>query len=454
MIKYGTKFIIMNKILNDLAYKGIMPNQNHVLDLNQKKISIVVAARQYPGGSFLSRGYGDIAAGNRVVSYVRKIFPNAVVSFVAEHYADDSQEIKTIKTIVSIPEVKSYILDGINPTNPPELVNNVNNLLETADFIIQGSTGLISPLQNEQKKYAKKAIGLSEYDRRTGCNYKNSGIIEYNMGFYANRLYLVEPSLDNIQFQDQTLRINCINPTSKGDTNLNKKVFYFAYGHTCEFTMQMLRVLLLIEGQQNREVALVSSMALCKDDFDQYMKYVILPNTCNYQSVELSGVDFEGQDFSITIFKNIAGQGIKKIHLLTVNNIANSDFLLLQKGSLLNYSSGDISTSDILSIGKIPIICISTKKILFLAFHSKMIEFCELPDNQKYYKFIEPWTCAASSFLYNGYSDYYKKTVAELAKLQMLISSEYHEFEQKLTNWLKKNNETENFILGKIKEIL
>lgn len=77
--------------------------------LNGKKLQVVVVAQQYQG-SYLNRGFGDLASGARELRYLQKKLPNADFFFVFEHNATYEEELFTLKKIAECTGVKSYIL--------------------------------------------------------------------------------------------------------------------------------------------------------------------------------------------------------------------------------------------------------------------------------------------------------------------------------------------------------
>ena len=143
----------------------------------------------------------------------------------------------------------------------------------------------------------------------------------------------------------------------------------------------------------------------------------------------------------------------KRVTVITPEYLNNSDFLLLQKGSILNYSSGDLSTSDVIALGKIPILNPSTKPRLFQGFREKMKAFCTIPGNEEYVPLFETWIDSAGNF---GHSEsfYRKFTVPRFEALQQLNSPQWQRFEQVFTDWLKQNNETDTVISREISAIL
>ena len=286
--------------------------------------------------------------------YVKKLFPEATCSFVFEHYAREVDELKRLTSIATIDGVKTFILDGCHqkrsrsseqhPLATLHQEQEVYQLLQEANFIFHGPSDLIAPLANSDGKFASKTVVVSEYEVITG-RYQETDhrqIAQFVMGFRHKRLYLMEQSFPDTGFKDDLLRKYCANPLSKSSGGNDKDVFYFAYGHTCDFLAQMVRILVLMEGNNDRNVVLVSSIQLDLDDDSEYF-LDLLPRCCPYTSVKIFKINSENKKEKIEIFQNPHGQQEKNIHIITPGRLMNSDFHLLQQGSAINYSSGDIS---------------------------------------------------------------------------------------------------------------
>ena len=338
-----------------------------------RTIKIVVAARQFPSGSFLDRGYGDIASGARALGYIKKLFPEATCSFVFEHHATDVDELNRLRSIATIDDVKTFILDGRHEErfrlSDQQLAEvhqkeEVCQLLHEANFIFHGPSGLIAPLASSNGEFASKTVGVSEYETQTGLYWQKDprGIEQIGMGFTCKRLYLMDQTYPDTEFKNDLLRKYCTNPLSKSSGTNYQDVFYFAYGHSHYFLARMLRIVVLMEGNNSRDVVLVSPTKLDLDDASEYFSD-LLPPCCPYKSVKVFIINSDNQRTETLIFQNPAGQQEKNIHIIFPDRLENSDFHLLQQGSVINYTSGDISTSDVLANGKIPIVDPSKKKL-------------------------------------------------------------------------------------------
>jgi hypothetical protein len=432
---------------------------------NKKTIKIVVAARQYRGGTILSRGYGDVASGVRGLEYLRKIYPVAKFSFVFEHFVDSKEEFLKLKAITTIFEVKTYVLNGrikndakfqSQQWQQEHQENEVNKLLQEADFIFHGPAGLIAPLQHSKGEYAQKTVGVSEYERDTGFYSKDDphGIANFKMGLYYNRIYLCEPTFHKTQFQDNILRKYCRNPMLNNEINNCKNNFYFHYDHNVSSLAQMVRIMMLIEGDCSKNIVLVSTNGFYIETFKQKDFKNLLLKCCPFQVVKVCGVNNNGKYVELMIYENPQGKHVKNIHLITPTKLSNNDFKLLQKGSIINYSTGDISTSDVLAIGKLPVFGIFTKKCFFTALWDKIKDFCILAGNEQYQDFIGIWALAASNFTRQAKDRFLQKSLVEIKSLQKLRSLKWQAFEVKFTNWLKENNQTESFIREKAEVII
>lgn len=447
------------KVLNE-------PENNGCSEFNNKTVAIVVATRQYPyGNSSLTRGFGDIVSGVKALEYLRNLFPEAKYSFVFEHYADKTGELERLMSITTIEGVKTFILDGRRKTNAQSSDQHplagvhqeaeVSQLLEEANVVFHGPSGLIAPLAASNGQYANKTVSVTEYDENTGDYNPNDchGIPLFYMGFRHNRLYLIEKPYLDTEFKNELLRCYCANPVSKNRGESGKNVFYFAYGHTFGFIAQMVRVLVLMEGNNNRDVVLVSSKDLDLDeDSKDFAK--LLPPCCPYKSVKVFQINSNGEKIELEIFNNPHGRYEKSIRIISPGRLENSDVHLLQQGSEINYSSGDISTTDVLSKGKIPIVDPNKKLILARMMLEKVNEFCTIPGNEQFSSLITPWLLASSSFTAEAKRVFSQTTPDEIASLQQLLSPQWQAFERQFTEWLKQNNQTKSFIREKTEAII
>lgn len=431
--------------------------------LNGKKLQVVVVAQQCQG-SFKDRGFGDLASGARELRHLQKLLPNADFSFVFEHNATYEEEYLTLKKIAECTGVKNYILFGLKNYPQFELTPEqlqwehqeveVINLLDSADLIIHAPCGYINPVIKSFGKYALKSLGFYEYDRETGkyCYEKSSGIKTLHMGFSHNRLYLSGVDCNSPDFNDPLLADYCLNPNPVRSTATNRQPFYFAYGHNVAHLAQMLRLVVLAEGDNDRDMVLVTTLKFDQEIINKCSGSLV-KKACPYRSIRLVSTD--GLPEEQIIFSNPEGQSDKRITLITPKSLNDSDFCLLQKGSIFNYSSGDISTSDVIALGKIPLIDPYKKRVIFLAFLDKLKEFCQIPGNQQYQPFVGLWHDATAGFIHEADKRFQEEYSAEqLAALQQLTSSQWQNFEQKFTDWLKQNNETEALISAEIATIL
>ncbi|WOG28263.1 hypothetical protein [Endozoicomonas sp. 8E] len=448
----------LTRFLNEPESKGSPSFKN-------RTIKIVVATRQYMGDTILDRGYGDIASGVRELGYVRKLFPEATCSFVFEHHAADIDELNRLRCIATFDDVKTFILNGrhqqrFRPSEQQQLTavhqeEEVCQLLHEANFILHGPSGLIAPLANSNGKFASKTVGLSEYEIKSGqYSYTDRhGIEEIGMGFSCQRLYLMENTYPDTVFKDDLLRKYCANPLSKSSDGNDQSVFYFVYGHDEYFLAQALRTLVLMEGNNDRDVVLVSSRQLNPGYLSEFSSEQ-QPDFFPYRSVNLFKINSDDNKGVIMTFQNPDGQQEKNINIITPGRIVNSDFDLLQQGSVINWSSGDISLSDVLAKGKIPIVDHYKKGgVLFRKMVRAMEKFCAIPGNEQYGSLMAPWKTAGANLPDNTIGSLMNNPDKRVS-LQQLLGSQWQAFERDFTDWLKKNNQTESFIREKAEAII
>lgn len=429
--------------------------------LNGRKLNVVVAAQQYRGAILTSRGFGDVTTGMRLLDYLKERLTNANYSFVLGHYAEDQEELARLKKITNHADVKKYILCG-HKDNPfcgitPEQMNwehqtsEVTDLLDNADLIVHAPSSFIAPVINSLEKYSSKLLAIGEYER-SGHNDQPLPIKTLSMGFHKNRLYLEGVKSDATDFNDPVLASHCLNPNTDSVAG-ERQPFYFAYGHTHLFVARMLRLMLLVEGGDEREVVLVTTFHYTPELIEIYSEE-LAQGWCPYGVIRLRWFDTnDGLPEEHDFLSDSDERPEKRVTVITPEYLNNSDFLLLQKGSILNYSSGDISTSDVITLGKIPILDPSTKPSLFQGFREKMKVFCAIPGNEKYVPLFKTWINSAGGFgsskaFYRKHSDH------RFEALQQLNSPQWQHFEQVFTDWLKQNNETDTVISREISAIL
>lgn len=431
---------------------------------NGKKWQVVIAAQQYRGARLISRGFGDITTGVRLLNHLKERLTTADCSFVLGHYAENQEELARLKKITDHADVKKYILCG-HKDNPidditPEQMNwehqtaEVIDLLDRADLIVHAPSSFIAPVGNSLEKYSSKLLAISEYESRDNHGHEETTPIKtLNMGFHKNRLYLEDVKSDATDFNDPVLANHCLNPNADSSKAGKRQPFYFAYGHTHLFVAQMLRLMLLVEGGDEREVVLVTTFHYDPWLIEKYSEE-LEEGWCPYGVIRLRW--FGTNDSRPKEHDFLTGSDErpeKLVKVITPEYLNNSDFLLLQKGSILNYSSGDISTSDVIALGKIPILDPSTKPRLFQGFHEKMKTFCAIPGNEEYVPLFNTWIDSAGIF---GTSKDFSQKHSDLRfeALQQLNSPQWQRFEHVFTDWLKQNNETDTVISREISAIL
>jgi len=82
-----------------------------------------------------------------------------------------------------------------------------------------------------------------------------------------------------------------------------------------------------------------------------------------------------GRQVECLIPKDACVQQAKIFSIVSLDVIVKDDFSLLEQYSAFNYTSGDISTTNVLAFGKIPFVDCEKKKINFKNIHKKLIDF-------------------------------------------------------------------------------
>ena len=431
--------------------------------------------------SILERGYGDIATGVKVLEILQNEHPEAEISFIVEHFAETENELIRIVEMSTLPHVKTIILDGDGKnSNHQQLRDKVIEVLNDATVIIHAPAGLIEPMMTSCGEYKQKTLGISEYDRRTGGYSKmgDHGIIEIEMGFEEKRLYLTPRQRATAGFKNKTLckLFPATHFTSKmpDDSGFQKKVLYFSYGHVLAAMNSMLRNAVINESTFERDVVFVTSLTMRIDDIEQLFSDISSAIHLT-QPIKLM-YEENGNKTERIIPKDADEQAVKTFNIVTMAHIDKEDFALLEQYSTFNYTSGDISTTNRLGLGKIPIVDRKKKVRNYDNMYKKLVEFADEPlkvyekekelgvmvtvpqeirdATFKKYRLINHWMNVSTRV-----SEYQNKlTTDELKKLSSslmaLSSPAWLKFQDEFTKWLKSSHSADDFILRHTRKII
>ena len=429
--------------------------------------------------SILERGYGDIAAGIKVLEILQNEHPEAEISFIVEHFAETENELRRVVEMSTLPHVKTIILDGDgNNSNHQQLRDKAIEVLNDATVIIHAPAGLIEPMMTSSGEYKQKTLGISEYDLRTGGYSKmgDHGIIEIEMGFEEKRLYLTPRQRATTGFKNKTLckLFPATHFTSKmpEDSDFQKKVLYFSYGHVLAAMNSMLRNTVINESTFERDVVFVASLTMRIDDIEKLFGdiYSALHLT---QPIKLV-YEENGSKTERIIPKDADEQVVKIFNIVTMDHIDKEDFALLEQYSTFNYTSGDISTTNRLGLGRIPFIDCKKKVSNFNKMSKKLSEFIYEPVRPyeeagvdisvvpkeirdafaKKSRLITDWehVCMRVSEHHNELSTDELKKLS--SSLMVLSSPAWLKFQDEFTKWLKSSHSADSFILKRTQTII
>ena len=459
--------------------------------------------------SILDRGYGDIAAGVKVLELLQHENPEAEMSFIVEHFAETENELRRIVEMSTLPNVKTIILDGRgNACNHQQVRDEAIKTLNEATVIVHAPSGLIEPLMNSSGEYMEKTLAISEYDYMSG-NYSNKGdhrIIEEEMGFKRGCLYLTPLHRETTGFKNTTLERlfpikDCTGKMPEDSyqspfltpgihsvllwsqhvwrnlkmrlvSDVPKKVLYFSYGHVLSAMNSMLRNAVINESLLERDIVFVTSLKMRIEEIEQIVSKI-------YSTLHLTKpiklvYEENGNETVRIIPKDANEQAAKTFNIVSMDCIEKDDFTLLEQYSTFNYTSGDISTTNVLGFGKIPFVDCKKKTRNYNNMHQKLIQFANealmdyeesgisalmMPEEirnttEERINLITHWknVCKSLSEHKNKLPDDELKNLTH--SLIALNSPAWLKFQGEFTDWLKSSHSADGFILISTREII
>lgn len=428
--------------------------------------------------SIQERGYGDIASGIKVLELLQNEYPEAKMVFIAEHFAETENELRRIIEMSTLSDVKTIILDGNgNNSDHQKVRDRVVATLNDATVIFHAPAGLIEPLMNSSGEYKKKTLAVSEYDRKTGRYSKRGkhGIKEIEMGFKGEGLYLTPRQRATTGFNNATL--DRLFPTNNStgkitDDSFQKKALYFSYGHVVNAMNNMLRNAVLNESLFERDVVFVTSLAMNIDKIEQMVGAVLSANHLT-QPIRLV-CEENGNKTERIIPKDADGQAAKTFNIVSMNGIVKEDFSLLEQYSVFNYTSGDISTTNVLGFGKIPFVDCKKKEMNFENMCKKLNEFAfaalsayekagvsgtKVPKEvwditNERLMLIMHWAFVCRSLSESQNKLSVDRSANLLSAFEALNAPTWIKFQKEFTHWLKSTCSADKFILRRIRRII
>ena len=469
--------VCARQFMNMIESQQSSEQSNTGNDLTDRKVRKFIPCIN--DSSILSRGYGDIASGVKGIELLRYENPEAEMSFIVEHFAETENELRRIVEMSELPNVKTIILDGHgNAWNHQLVRDEAIKTLNEATVIFHAPAGLIEPLMNSSGEYSKKTLAVSEYDYKSGgySFWGEHGISEKELGFQEKRLYLTPSHREATDFKNATLKRlfpikDCIGKMPR-DSDVPKKVLYFSYGHVLAAMNSMLRNAVINESLLERDIVFVTSLKMRIEEIEQIVSkiYSTLHLT---QPIKL--VYEENGNETVRIIPKDADEKVAKtFNIVSMDCIEKEDFALLEQYSTFNYTSGDISTTNVLGFGKIPFVDCKKKESNYDNMHQKLIQFANrafrdykksgmsglmTPEEigntiSETINSITHWknVCKSLSEYQNELPDDELKNLSR--SLIALNSPAWMKFQGEFTDWLKSSHSAHEFILTGTREII
>ena len=466
------------------------PDENTKALVSGTGLKIAVCARQYPSKFMFYRGYGDIASGIRGLEILQERFPEAEFTFIVEHFSQDENEWLTIETMSSIPAVQTFFLKGeikneitvqkISEDLEQQHRLNSEQAIANADFIFHAPYQLIALIDRHKEKYATKLLQVSTYvmgtEPYTEDNQPDHIIWEvYSLtGFDNKRLYLNDRKHYSNRFNSKVLDEQAASGTPAW--------YFIYYGHTT-IIQAMLNTLLLIEGTSDRDTVLISTLSANNAEFllEEIQQAVAIKSTdskdevfrdftdweviraiinkniilgfCGLEKIKIVFWDSAGSEQEITFFDNPQGKGVKSIRLIHPFPVEENDLRLLRKYSLINLATGDISMSDILTLGKIPLVAEFKTTVNYYGLRKALTEFSA--GNKDREALVKGWQLATDCILGFKFHNELKRASEELIQpVHLLGSRQWRDFEKAFTDWLKAHSDITPFIIQKAEDVI
>ena len=391
--------------------------------LPNRPVEIVVCVRQYMAKADL-RGYGDIAHGVRIIQSIDNV-KNRTIALVAEYHGDP-QEKKRIAQITNLPGVETLLISRESPLDQSDR-EKLSTWLNDAKSIIHGPAGIIGTIKADlQGCYKHKCLFLDEYDVKDGLhdsttdNKLNTLQLlgthapnkeyhahrhpvpvpggSYATGFAYDMLYLSDDfehlakPFDNPSLRQLFQSIECSNKP------LHNNPVYFVY-HAADperVIRQSLNYALKYASPTHKDIFIFTTISQAEIE-----RALACPAKNRSVRITVSTGDNPEAHETIACPEQKNGQAV---HFITIPPVSNNDFKKLLTAASLIYVNGDISCTDTLSLGKIPLVDRRKKPSLTEALkmsichHTAGYSDCR----DKVQDFLEAWDVMSDAF--SGYT--------------------------------------------------
>ena len=384
--------------------------------LPKKPVEIVVCVRQFMSEARL-RGYEDIAHGVRIIQSIDN-FRNRNIALVVEHHGDPEEK-KTIAQIIDLPGVETLLISRSEPLDQTDR-KKLTAWLDDAQSIIHGPAGIIGAVKADlQGRLNDKCLFLDEYDIKDGLhdsttnNQENTWLLlgtgpyqddkdrpignpvpgqSYATGFTHDMVYLQ----DNVEHQvkpfDNPFLRQLFESIPCSEKPLNNNPVYFVY-HAADperVIRQSLNYAIKYHSPSHKDVFIFTTIS-------QAEARHALPVKDRPVRVTLGTPDHPEAD---EIMLGSGQQSRPAVHFITIPPVSNSDFKKLLTAASLVFVNGDISCSDTLSVGKIPLIDRRKKPSLFdamkmsICYHAGGYSDC----SATVCEFLDAWDTMSDAF--------------------------------------------------------
>ncbi len=457
---------------------------------SKKKADIVVCAVQYLGNSFI-RGLGDVAHARKAADFFQRNFPGRVIKIIIQDNAESEKELDRIKKIITGEgEIIEHIIEKKTLGENNE---TIKRWLSEADFIFHAPSQLIKELSKNIDKYKSKLVQTFTYEEYKTCitdsEYKQLNserptkkenseesnnalkkwlseislgyrghitheehlkIYDFGLGLSKNRLYLnnreIPNSFKNTQLRD--LFQDKINNSEISISPQNDNPIIYAYAGVGSeyFFLGMFRYIAATEGKDTRDIHIISPITFGADILDEREKEKLETDLKQLNTGISLTIHYNEDQKDKTMFISGSNNNNKNIFIINPfqnEYIADSDISLLYVIASMVHTTGDISFSDCLSIGKIPIPH-KKKPSLKEALHDKIELFWTnnpyLHIWDKAYVLISKYTSFQKGSYNACFSEENKK-----AFLSLRLKG-WQAFQKEFTQWVKDNNTMEAFL--------
>ena len=412
-----------------------------------KPMSVVVCCQQYSSDNPAARGFGDLVHGVRVIQVLRKYVPNKNIGFIAEYYGN-VQEKKIFDIILKTNNI-NYIL--INEQLKQDSSQNIIQAkakfwLDNAKSLINGPFHLIS-LVKHNENYFSKLLFFREYE--DNIKHEDIKTVIERIGITRNILHIVDySSLKlNDEFESPILQLIHTQQKSYGSR------IYFLYTTLTEEAGYLINAILAnilcIEKNNTNDISVITT-AYFDLDFQEDTSKIINSLAYNSQlklTFHLPNNEQACIDYKIKPNNRIIKPNCKNISIINPFPLTEHDMLKLNLIADCIHSNGDISFSDALSAGKIPIVNKKQKDSLFIYLRKKLKLLYD--NNPVYNNLIDKWNILIEG---NAYSHIPTTIISRFINndFSCLSSNEWDQLQHDFTSYVKENNKLEKIIVSHV----